>query len=156
MGTANGARPRKVLPRLVAVIIDNGSRSIRARVSGCDAPQVEFPSIFGQPKHPDMFIDTDLKDAYVGDEAWSKRGFLRLAYPIEHGVATNWDGMEKIRHHTFYNELGVAPDKHHVVLTETPLNPKANRKRMAQIMFEVFNVQVRNTYRYRRLSSRLN
>merc|ERR1712198_568847 len=68
-----------------------------------------------------------------------KRGILSLKYPIEHGIVTSWDDMEKVWHHTFNNELRISPDESPHLHSEAPLNPKANREKLVQIVFETFN-----------------
>ena len=73
-------------------------------------------------------VGADHKDSYVGNDAISKRGTLRLTYPIgSQGVVTNWDDMEKIWHHTIYNELRASPDEQPILMTEHPKTPKAVR-----------------------------
>ena len=80
-------------------------------------------------------VGMEFKDCYVGDEAHCERKILSLKDPVEQGSSlTNWDNMEKIWHHTLYNELRVAPEKHPILSTEAPLSPKADREKMTQVI----------------------
>ncbi|EIW81935.1 actin 5C [Coniophora puteana RWD-64-598 SS2] len=71
-------------------------------------------------------------------EAQSQRDALALKYPMEHGLITDWNAMEKIWNHIFDNEMKIISQNHPMVLTETVFNPKAHREKMTQIMFETF------------------
>jgi len=124
-----------------AVVLDNGSGRIKAGFAGEDGPRCIFPSMVGRYKegYVKAMVGIAQKQCYVGDEASAKRGLLSLNYPIEHGIVTSWDDMEKIWSHTFYNELRVDPSEQYAMLTEAPMNPKVNRERMCQIMFETFD-----------------
>eukprot|EP00924_Labyrinthula_sp_SR-Ha-C_P007480 snap_masked-scaffold_24-processed-gene-4.1-mRNA-1 protein AED:0.07 eAED:0.07 QI:0/-1/0/1/-1/1/1/0/327 len=81
-----------------------------------------------------------IKGIYVGKEALKKRGILHLKIPIDRGIIIDWFNMEKIWHFAFFSVLQVDPVDFPVVLTEPPLNPKVNREKMTQIMFETFYI----------------
>ena len=58
-----------------SIVCDNGSGMVKAGFSGDDAPRAVFPSIVGRPRHEGVMVGMANKDAYVGDEAQSKRYF---------------------------------------------------------------------------------
>lgn len=124
------------------IVIDQGSGIIKSGFGGDDAPRSIFSTVIGRPKsqsckHNPMTVFV-VDDFYIGDDAQSRRGILSIEYPIEHGIVTNWDDMERIWKHIFFNELSAHPSEHPVLLTEPPLNPTFNREMMAKIMFEKF------------------
>jgi len=123
------------------LVIDNGTGLSKNGYAGEDQPRTVFPTLIGYPKYQSIMSDVDhyVREYYVGEEAMNLRGVLKLMYPIEHGIVTDWDAMEKIWHYTFHNDLRVNPSEHPVLLTEAPLNPERNREKMAEILFETFN-----------------
>lgn len=72
----------------------------------------------------------------IGDEAAENRNFLQVTQPMEHGIVKNWEDMKLLWDYTFDEKLKVDPRGRKVLLTEPPMNPKVNRQRMCQVMFE--------------------
>ncbi|BFZ54510.1 Centractin [Savitreella phatthalungensis] len=121
------------------ICIDNGSGTIKAGFAGGDTPQCFFPSIVGRPKHVRYMAGAVDGDHFIGRRAQELRGLLKVRYPLEHGIVTDWEDMERIWHHIYTEELRVSPEDHPILLTEAPHNPRANRDRAAEIFFETFN-----------------
>jgi actin-related protein len=127
----------------LVIVMDNGSGMMKAGFAGEEAPQAVFPAAVARPKgNLQQMHGVAGKSEYIGEEAMAKKGICEINYPIAAGIVESWEDMEKVWHHTFYNELRVAPNEAKgVLLTEAPRNPKANREKMVQIMFETFEVQ---------------
>ena len=121
----------------VNLIIDDGSSMIKACTNKDEEIRIEFPSVVGRTKQDTFARDMD---SYVGEYAFKKREYLKLNSPIEKGIITNFDDVEKIWQHTFYNEFKVSPEEHHVLLSGVCWDSKKNRELTTQILFETFNV----------------
>jgi actin-related protein len=126
------------------IIIDNGSFSCKAGFSEDDMPRVDIPTVIGYPinqgEELDANVNTDEQtDIFVGEDAISKGGTLKLKYPIEKGVFTNFPVMKDIWKHIFYNELLADPKSHAVIITEPPLSPYSHKKEIAHLVFDVLN-----------------
>lgn len=77
----------------------------------------------------------------IGDEAAENRNYLQVTQPMEHGIVKNWEDMKHLWDYTFDEKLKINPQGKKVLLTEPPMNPKVNRQRMCQVMFEDYGFQ---------------
>jgi len=124
------------------VVIDNGSCSIKAGFAADTMPRTTFPTVVGTAKT--AFFNGASAAPFLGSMAESNSGIVNADFPIRHGVVTNWESMERIWFDIFHNELHVEPEETPVLLTEPAFNPKGNRKKMTEIMFESFHVPSMN------------
>ena len=120
------------------IVIDIGTRAVKAGFAGDDLPQTVFPSIIGKRKYCAIPLVIDRKD-YIGEEACSKAGILNLSNIINHGIVNNWVNMEKILDHAFH-QLEADPSDHPVLISEAIRTSNKDREKMAEIMFEKFEI----------------
>ncbi|XP_066149918.1 beta-centractin [Euwallacea fornicatus] len=123
------------------VVIDNGTGVIKAGFAGDQIPKCRFPNYVGRPKHIRVMVGALEGDVFIGPKAEEHRGLLSIKYPMEHGIVTDWNDMEKIWSYVYSkDQLNTFSEEHPVLLTEAALNPRPNREKAAEIMFETFNV----------------
>ncbi|KAJ6437223.1 actin-1 [Purpureocillium lavendulum] len=144
--TLRAARAMTDILHNAPIVLDNGSGTIRAGFAGDDLPKCFFPSWVGRPKHLRVLAGALEGDVFIGQKAATElRGLLKIHYPLEHGIVTDWDDMERIWEYVYGEGLKTLSEEHPVLLTEPPLNPRSNRDTAAQILFETFNVPALHT-----------
>ena len=87
------------------IVLDNGSGTIRAGFAGQDVPKCYFPSFVGRPKHVRTMAGALEGDVFIGPQAQQYRGLFKINYPLEHGIVTDWDDMERIWQYVYTEEL---------------------------------------------------
>eukprot|EP00028_Trichosphaerium_sp_Am-I-7-wt_P000716 CAMPEP_0168520142 /NCGR_PEP_ID=MMETSP0405-20121227/7770_1 /TAXON_ID=498012 /ORGANISM="Trichosphaerium sp, Strain Am-I-7 wt" /LENGTH=957 /DNA_ID=CAMNT_0008540885 /DNA_START=325 /DNA_END=3198 /DNA_ORIENTATION=- len=123
-----------------AVVIDFGSGTTKAGLAGDTLPTVSFPTIIGTPLVERVMSTEDMRAFYVGNEAQERRGILELSRPIQRGFVKDWDDYERLIDYTYKTELLLKPTDYPLLVTDPPLNRIENRKKMAEIFFEKYNV----------------
>jgi len=120
------------------VVCDNGTGFVKCGFADTNFPTAIFPCMVGRPilRFEEKIDNVELKDIMVGDEAAALRNMLQITYPIDNGIIRNWEDMQYVWDYTFQEKLKVTPSECKIMLTEAPLNPVANRKKMAEVMFE--------------------
>jgi len=117
-----------------ALIFDNGTGYIKSGYLGENVPRANFSTVVGRPRVKEL----GMADTYVAEFAKAERD--NLCFPIERGIIKNWEDMETVWYHNFYNELREDPSEHPVLLTESAQNTQKARQESAKIMFETFEV----------------
>lgn len=59
----------------------------------------------GRPKHTRIMAGAVEGDNFIGRKAQELRGLLKIRYPIEHGIVTDWEDMERIWQYIYTDEL---------------------------------------------------
>ena len=123
------------------LVLDLGSDMIKFGFSGNDVPSATVRNIVGETNSTNnVMIGKVVNQLYTGNRAEQLRSVLGMSRPILNGVVQDFSKFETILHHTFYNELTIAPESHTLLLTEHPLNPKPNRENILQIAMETYNI----------------
>lgn len=123
------------------VVCDNGTGFVKCGFAGANFPSAIFPSLVGRPvlRSEEKVQNVQLKDIMVGDEASQLRNMLQVTYPLDNGIVRNWEDMNHVWDYTFNEKLKVGDPKNcKIMLTEAPMNPQQNRKKMIEIMFEKY------------------
>ncbi|KAJ7179318.1 actin-related protein Arp4p [Mycena filopes] len=136
-----------------ALVIDIGTSSVRAGYAGDDIPKAIIPTTFGYHRAPPD-ADSAMPDAvdphsgtgkfakmYMGQygpSVW--REGMEVANPLRDGLVHDFEPITALMRHAVVDVMRCNLTEHPILVTEPAWNTPANRERMAEIMFEEFQV----------------
>ncbi|KAH0795921.1 actin [Histomonas meleagridis] len=130
------------------IVVDIGSANTRVGFAGEEAPKHIVPTILGDTKeNPKVLLYqvVKMRDIYVGDEAIYNSGLLDLWSPVQRGVVTNWNDMEKYLDYilkVLFHDVKISD--YNFLFSEPMFRSKSysrkSREYFCQIMYEKFNV----------------
>ncbi|KAF9163022.1 Arp2/3 complex subunit, actin nucleation center [Actinomortierella ambigua] len=125
------------------IVVDNGTGFVKVGYAGSNFPEYVFPSVVGRPilRAEEHIGNVNVRDIMVGDEAAELRSILQMSYPMQNGIVKNWTDMKHLWDYTFNDKLKIDPRDTKIMLTEPPMNPKANREKMVETMLEEYGFQ---------------
>lgn len=138
------------------VVLDNGSSSIKVGFSGEDQPcavvslnshknnggatSAALSSTTAFTENGGKGRKASIRQNGKNNLDMSARALADVKMPIKNGYISDWDAMQSVWDYTFEHELNIEPENFPVLLTDAPLNSKASRETMAQVMFENYSV----------------
>ncbi|KAH9077442.1 actin-like protein Arp4p [Lactarius deliciosus] len=139
-----------------ALVLDIGSSTLRAGYAGDDTPKAIIPTSYGfVPVTRDADVSMTEAGAetepappreesklYIGQQhgpsVWREN--MQIGNPMSEGLITDFDPVPSLIRHALKDVLRCKPEDHPILVTEPAWNTPANRERMAEIMFEEFQV----------------
>ncbi|KAL6860189.1 Nuclear actin-protein involved in chromatin remodeling [Amphichorda felina] len=136
----DGRRRALEQPDGAAIVIDNGSSTVRAGWSFESSPRLMMPPIMA--KYRDRKLGKTF--SFAGTDCYADttaRGHIRNAFEAGTGIVSNWDVMEHVLDYIFLklgmNDADGAIDVP-IVMTEAVANLPYSRKSMTEILFECY------------------
>ncbi|KAA1466159.1 Actin/actin-like protein [Dentipellis sp. KUC8613] len=137
-----------------ALVVDIGSSTLRAGYAGDDTPKAIIPTSYGfipAPANADVTMGDATGEATVaekpantmyigqhGPSIW--REGMHIGTPMKDGLINDFTPIPALINHALRDVMRCNPEEHPVLVTEPAWNTAENRERMAEIMFEEFQV----------------
>lgn len=115
------------------MVFDVGSGSVRAGLAGDTVPACTIPSLVKMTRHGST---AQPRSSFVGADTNLDAPAVS---PVRNGIITDWAAIEWLWERAF-RELKTPPERQAVLLADSPLSPRTNREKLAEVMFETFGV----------------